>query len=54
MVLTILTKSMLRIMPHVENALELLKDFQQFYQIGEMVYVRMSLFSSKCSAKSTG
>lgn len=30
---------MTRIMPFVENALELLKDFQQFYQIGEMVYV---------------
>jgi hypothetical protein len=31
---------MTRIMPFVENALELLKDLQQFYQIGEMVYVK--------------
>ena len=26
-------------MPFVEDPLELLKDFQQFYQIGQLVYV---------------
>ena len=34
MLLTILNKSIVRIMPHVENAWEMLGDFQQFYQIG--------------------
>jgi hypothetical protein len=34
MLLTILNKSIVRIMPYVENAWEMLKDFQQFYQIG--------------------
>jgi hypothetical protein len=39
LLLTILAKSMVRIMPYVENGLEILRDFQQFYQIGELVYV---------------
>lgn len=52
MLLTILAKSMIRIMPYVEDALELLKDFQQFYQIGELVYVLDCVYSSRCILRS--
>ena len=45
LLLTIITKSMTRIMPFVEDPLELLKDLQQFYQIGELVYVYFVLYS---------
>ena len=34
---------MIRMLPFIEDGLSLLRDIQQFYQIGEMVYVTMSL-----------
>lgn len=37
--ITILLKSMIRMLPFIEDGLALLRDIQQFYQIGEMVYV---------------
>lgn len=37
--ITILLKSMIRMLPFIEDGVGLLRDIQQFYQIGEMVYV---------------
>ena len=40
--ITILIKSVSRLMPFVENPVELLRDLSQFYNIGENVYVKIS------------
>ena len=31
-------------LPFIEDPLSLLRDIQQFYQIGEMVYVSLTIF----------
>ena len=51
--ITILTKSVARLMPYCDDPIELLRDFSQFYNIGENVYVRVSLLSSKCMKSNT-
>jgi len=41
--ITILLKSMIRMLPFVEDGTGLMRDIQQFYQIGEMVYVNFCI-----------
>ncbi len=51
--ITILLKSMIRMLPFIEDGMSLLRDIQQFYQIGEMVYVILFYMgSSKCLRRS--
>lgn len=53
--ITILLKSMIRMLPFIEDGMSLLRDIQQFYQIGEMVYVRIyDKVSLRCSSRNTG
>ncbi len=40
----ILTNSVARLIPFVENSLELLKDLNQFYNIGENIYVIIKIY----------
>ena len=42
-------------LPFIEDGMSLLRDIQQFYQIGEMVYVRIyDKVSLRCSSRNTG